>query len=100
MPTAKRLKHLERQNKKQYNQRTRDERFEDTKTVREKISKSQIPSSLPEIQKFFHILDEYVENGVSSSGIIPIDGIDYEIVYQFPLNKNLEVGAMMKSTSQ
>ena len=57
MPTAKRLKHLERQNKKQSNQRTRDERFEETKTVREKISKSQIPSSLPEIQKFFHILD-------------------------------------------
>lgn len=95
MPTNKRLKHLARQAKKQLNNRTLEERKEATKDVYKNIINSKF-DGLPEITQFKKILNDYIEYGTSASGIIPISGTYFEIVYQLTLNKNHEVGAMIK----
>ena len=98
MPTAKRQKYLDKLKKKQENIRTETERQESVDQIKTEFEKVGIPTSFPEVTKFYKILDEFVSGGASKQGQIPIEGIGKTIVYQLTNNKKHEIGAMLKHT--
>lgn len=96
MPTAKRQKYLDKQKKKLENIRTEEERKEQTDKIKTEFEKVGIPNSFPEVIKFYNILDEFVNNGMTKQGKIPIEGVGKIIVYQLTNNKKYQISAMLK----
>lgn len=98
MPTAKRLKYLEKQAKKKENQRTKEERLEKTNEIKKKLEEDAhlTPSVLPQIGDFYEIIDKFVEDGIAVQGSIPLPDIKSQLLYIFTNNKQKALDAMIK----
>lgn len=95
--TAKRKKHLERQAKKLKNVYTRDERKVEIDKCIEQLNKFQLFKKYNEDTiKIYDMLEDFVENGTSYSGNIPIDGTKRVFWYLLNNNKKHEITTWMK----
>ena len=104
MPTAKRLKYLAKQKakeeKRKLNERSKEERQVEVDKVNEHMKKIGIPNIIPEIIKFNKIMNNFLETGNHSQGIISLPGFGREIVYYFTNNKKQDIGVMLKYNSE
>jgi len=97
MPSEKRLKHLARQQKKNVNTRTLEERTIEADKVKAKLIELGMTSEMPEVSRFIRILNDFVVSGVGVQGIIGVPGTGREIVYQLVNNKINDIGVMLRS---
>lgn len=98
MPTAKRRKYLDRLAAKQSNLRTQEERQIEYDKFMGKFAEFGISGDIEEIEKFDTMAKDWVETGNVYQGIIPIIGLDYNLVYILSNNKKNDVGVMLKAT--
>ena len=97
MPTEKRLKYLERQAAKLSNVRTKEDREIEYDKFTAHFQSLGL-SEFEEIVKFNGIARDWVDNGSVYHGVIPIPGVDREIVYSLTNNKKHEVGVALRYT--
>ncbi len=99
MPTEKRQKYLARQAAKQANVYTREERQAEFDKVSAEFARLGLAEeSFEEIKRFMDIARDWIETGTVYQGIIPIVGVDRQIVYTLTNNKRHPVGVMLQST--
>jgi hypothetical protein len=93
--SEKRLKHLERQKKKNENNYTREERQIEINQCREKIEQVGLGDGI-EMQRIWQIMDKYIENGDAISGFVKIPGTKRVFVYLFPKSKRHKISATLQ----
>jgi len=96
MPTTKRQKHLARQANKLINQRTKDDRLSEVNTILKGIDNIGFPDNDQNIIKFKSLLTDFLENGTSYNGIIPLLGYGREIHYLLSNNKNIKLNVLLR----
>lgn len=95
--SIKRQKHIDRQNKKMKDIRTKEERAKFVDDITKKLEETNIPHDVVGIIKFKDILKKYLEYGDTMQGVIPLSGFKYEIQYNLHRNRNFDCGAMLKA---
>lgn len=112
MPTDKRIKHLERQKKKLCGQRSMEERALSVSDILTKLNNVPLSYAMrtergynsfldvPEIKQFLKLIDDFVENGITHTGIIKLPEFGHDLIYQFYANKKYEVAAMLRGIEE
>jgi hypothetical protein len=83
--------------KQQANQRTYEERQIEVNKIFDKLSELGIPDIM--LGNFPKITKDFVEHGISASGIIKIPDIERELVYLFSNNRRHQCGSMLHDIS-
>ena len=98
MPTIKRQKYLDRLDAKQENVRTQEERQAEYDKFMGQFAQLGLSTEFAEIAKFDTIAKDWLENGTTYQGVIPLVGMKRDLVYMLTNNKKHEIGVMLKST--
>lgn len=100
MPTTKRQKYLDRIAAKQSNNRTQEERQAEYTKFMDKFAQLGLGTEFEEIAKFNKMAKDWVNNGTTYMGVIPLIGMKRDLVYILTNNKKHEVGVVLKSTEE
>ena len=93
--SAKRIAREAKLAKQQANQRTKAERQEEVDKIFAKLQELGIPNIM--LGDFPRITDEFIETGISASGIIKILDIERELVYLLSNNKRHQCASMLRA---
>ena len=96
MTTAKRQKFLDKQKKKLENQKTAEERKREVDKIKEMFQDLGLSTEIEGVNKFYTMMDNFVESGDGTQGTIPLPGLGREICYLLTNSRKHEVGAMLK----
>ena len=99
MPTERRLKHLARQAAKQVNLYTQEERQAEYDKFMSEFARLGISEeSFEEVKEFATKARDWVATGTVYSGVIPLTGLDRNLVYTLPTSRRNQVGVMLQNT--
>lgn len=91
--SAKRIAREAKLTKQQANQRTLEERRAEVDKIYEKLTELGIPEVM--LGEFPKIAKDFIDFGISASGIIKIPEIQRELVYLLSNNKRHQCAAML-----
>lgn len=96
--SAKRLKHLARQAKKDQNQYTKDERKIEVDKCKLQLRDLGLGEGYAheDVIKMYEILDNYVETGNSVSGTLALEGTKRVFCYLLPKSKKHQICTCLK----
>ncbi len=100
MPTIKRQKYLDRLAAKQTSVRTQEERQTEYDKFMGQFAQLGLSNEFEEIAKFDVMARDWVVNGTGYQGVIPLVGMNRDLVYMLTNNKKHEIGVMLKATEQ
>ena len=93
--SAKRIAREAKLAKQQANHRTKEERQEEVNKIYAKLQELGIPLTM--LGDFPHITNDFIESGMSASGVIKIVDINRELVYLLSNNKRHQCASMLKA---
>lgn len=77
-------------NKENSNIKTKEERISQIEFINKKLLKVQLDDRFPEIQELHKIMNDYIENGESNSGKMPLSNSNKDIHYIFSTRANVD----------
>jgi translation initiation factor IF-2 len=93
--SAKRLAREAKLAKQEATKRTREERQAEVDKIMEKFQELGIPEVM--LGDFPTITKEFIELGISASGVIPIPDIQRELIYLLSNNRRHQCASMLKA---
>lgn len=77
-----------------------EQRQYEVEQIYTKLSSLGLTPEMEGIEKFLAITNDFVENGVSCTGAIKIDGLNRTIVYILPMNPNVPASITLRFDSK
>jgi translation initiation factor IF-2 len=93
--SLKRLAREAKQEKKDATKRTQEERQQEVDKIMDKFIELGIPEIM--LGQFPMITKQFIELGVSASGVIPIPDINRELIYLLSNNRRHQCASMLKA---
>ena len=66
---------------KKDNSRTEEQRIEQVNIIKNRLLDVQLDDRIPDIEKLYNIMNEYIKTGQSASGQYPLEGSNKDIQY-------------------
>ena len=82
--------------KREKKTKTKEERVNETKVILEKLSELGLSKEFDGIKEFNEIVEKYVEEGISWSGEIKLNGLKRILEARLPMRQNIKCWVNLK----